>query len=160
MHDYIYEEAENARASFGAAATTPLPSSPLDNPRRHMKRAGGTHRAWAWRSILTDLERPITYVIFILMAAAQDYQPGPPVLVFADVASIENSNRSCYLRFLSLRGYLCDLSRGLESMGAYYEVKELERSFQRPPGHPYQSASSTAIDGSLTSGMKIEFRLV
>lgn len=107
---------------------------------------------WAWRPLLADLERPLTYTLYILM------KPGSPLLAFADVATLENGNRQTYFRFLSLRGYVTELSRGLESMDAFYDVQELERAFQPALSKPYSSATSIGGGGNARKGMHIEFR--
>ncbi|KAK4702408.1 hypothetical protein P7C70_g3811, partial [Phenoliferia sp. Uapishka_3] len=153
LHDFILEEAETARASIGSADATPISSSPLDNRQgRRMKKSG-----ISLRSIVTELERPITYLIFIFMVAVQDRKPGSPILAFADVGALENSNRSVHYRFLSLRGYLYDLSRDLEKMGAFYYFGD--RPFRPVIGHPYQTVvePDEATGNFAMRGMRIEF---
>lgn len=159
LHDFILSEADVARASIGNADTTPLSLSAFDHPRRQLRLGGASPRVWAWRSILSNLERPFTYVLFILVSASRPRTPASPLLLFADVATLENSNRSVYGQFLALRGYVDELGRALESMSAFYEVRELESAFARPSGRVYATqVREIGEDGKVYRGMHIEFR--
>ncbi|KAL8292386.1 hypothetical protein RQP46_000998 [Phenoliferia psychrophenolica] len=96
-----------------------------------------------------------------MSAAQQDQQSGASALLsFADVATLENSTRSCHYRFLDLRNYITELYRGLESMDAFYEVQALGCSIQHLPGHLYHSASSEGSNGTISRGMHIEFNAI
>ncbi|KAM0752100.1 P-loop containing nucleoside triphosphate hydrolase protein [Meredithblackwellia eburnea MCA 4105] len=161
LQQYILDEAEKARLSVGTADTTSLATSPFDHARQQLHRSGSSgHGRFSWQPVLREIERPLTYAIFILVSASQPRTPGLQLLAFADVATLENANRAVYFRFLSLRGYFSELSSGLESMSALYEAESLEKRFRRSAQCTYMQSKRKVESGLWATGMKLELKNV
>ncbi|KAI5480677.1 aldehyde dehydrogenase [Pseudohyphozyma bogoriensis] len=164
LHSYLLSESDSLRHSLHDFQTTPLSTSPFSHARLQLRSSGigSSNSALSLRSILLDLEKPITYTLFILIASSQHARParGGPLMVFGDVALLENSTRNLHYRSLALRGYVVELGKALESMAAFYEGMELERRFSRRVGRVYETQKREVEGGRMASGMKIEFKNV